>query len=40
MFERIETGSSKTLGFKVKGRLTDADYKNFSPAGYPCPWVH
>jgi len=31
MFERIETGSGRILGFKVKGRLIDADYKNFVP---------
>ncbi|NEV61803.1 STAS/SEC14 domain-containing protein [Thiorhodococcus minor] len=31
MIERIETGSSAVIGFKLSGKLHDEDYKTFVP---------
>jgi hypothetical protein len=32
MIEQIQTGSPKVLGFRMSGKLHDADYKTFVPA--------
>jgi hypothetical protein len=32
MIERLEQGSDKVLGFKLSGKLHDADYQHFVPA--------
>ncbi len=32
MIEQLQTGSPQVLGFKLSGKLHDADYKTFVPA--------
>jgi hypothetical protein len=32
MIETLSSGSGKVLGFKLSGKLHDADYKTFVPA--------